>query len=165
MHENVTHGLPAFYREDSEILILGTMPSVSSRQAGFYYMHPQNRFWRALSDALGEPPAHSTEDKKELLIRNRIALFDVLKSCDISGSSDSSIKNPVPNDISGLINKTQIKRVLVTGKTAERLYKRYCEADTGIPAGYLPSPSPANCALPYEKLAEAYRLQLSTPIK
>lgn len=155
------HEFPAFYRADSEILILGTIPSVKSREAGFYYMHPRNRFWRALSDVFKEEFPKDVEGRKDMLLRHKIALFDVLKSCEIKGSSDASIKKPVPNDIAEIIRQTDIKRVLVTGKTAEKLYKKYCEQSTGIRAEYIPSPSPANCALSYGALVQEYAKRLS----
>ncbi len=156
----VEHTFPPFIREDSEILILGTMPSVKSREAGFYYMHPQNRFWRALFDVYSEPFSDSLDARLQLLIRYKIALFDVLLSCEITGSSDASIRDPVPNDIGALIKNSCVSRVFTTGKTALRLYEKYCEAGAGIKAEYLPSPSPANCALQYDRLLKAYKKAL-----
>ena len=157
---NVTHTFSAYINSDSEILILGTIPSVKSRESGFYYMHPQNRFWRLLSDTFNEALPKTIEDKKEFLKRHRIALYDVLESCDIEGSSDSSIKNAVPSDIASLIKNTEIKRIYVTGKTAEKLYIKHTEKKTGIKCIYLPSPSPANCAVKYEDMLNEYKNKL-----
>ncbi len=152
----VKHTFGPVYDAGSRILILGTIPSVRSREAGFYYMHPQNRFWRVLSDVLNEPFPESISDKKAMLIRRHIAIYDVLSACDINGSADSGIKNARPNDIAALISKTRISRVFVTGRTAERLYTALCEPSAGIPCEYLPSTSPANCAMKYDRLKEAY---------
>ncbi len=156
--EKVHHTLEAFYRQDSRILILGTMPSRKSRALGFYYMHPQNRFWTVLCEVFQEPYPKSIEDKKAFLLRHHIALWDVLSSCDMVGSSDSSIQNPVPNDILGLLQKTKIEKIYTTGKKSYELYMRYCFATTKKEAVLLPSPSPANCRMPYEELKEHYQI-------
>ncbi len=112
----VTHTFKPIYDKSSKILILGTMPSVKSRKEDFYYMHPQNLFWRVLSDILNETFPSSIDDKKRMLLDNRIALWDVLKTCDIQGSSDNTIKNPVPNDLSELLNDSKIDTIF-TRKT------------------------------------------------
>lgn len=158
MLQRVSHTIPPVYSDDSRVLILGTMPSVKSREAGFYYAHPQNRFFKVLAAVLNEEMPQTTEQKKAMLLKNRIALWDVLESCDISGSSDSSISNPKPNDISSLIGKTSVNAVFTTGKTAYRLYSRFCEDKTGIKAVCLPSPSPANAKMTLDMLTESYRV-------
>lgn len=155
--ETVYHTFPPFYQTDSKILILGTIPSVKSRKYGFYYMHPQNRFWKVLSMVLEEPYPMSKEKKEQLLIKHKIALWDVLASCEISGSSDASIQKEVPNDINWLLERTQIERIYTTGKKAYQLYQKYCYDKTKIPAIPLASTSPANCAFKLEDLLIEYR--------
>lgn len=152
----IHHEFPPYYDKDSKVLILGSIPSVKSRIAGFYYMHPQNKFWQVLAYIYQEDLPLEIEDKKCFLKRHHIALWDVLESCEISGSSDSTIKNPKVNDILSLINKTNIKRIYVTGKKALSLYQKYCYPKVGIEAIYLPSTSPANASCSYEKLKDSY---------
>ncbi len=160
--ERVFHTIPPVVSPESEILILGTMPSPKSREAAFYYAHPQNRFWPAISRALDEPPPQTREEKIALVLRHRLALWDVLASCEITGASDASIKNPVPNEIPALIAGTRISRVLCTGGTSAKLYTRLVYPDTGIPCETLPSPSAANARMRLEELAEAYRAALAS---
>ena len=112
----VTHPLNPIYDKNSKVLILGTMPSVKSREIGFYYANPQNRFWKTLSKVFNEKIGNTTEDRIDFLLKHNIALFDVLKSCDISSSSDTTIKNPIPNDLLPIINSSQIKTIFTTGK-------------------------------------------------
>ena len=150
------HNFPALFDENSEILILGSFPSQKSREAQFFYGHPQNRFWLVLSAVLGEKAPQGIEEKRKMLLENKIALWDVIKSCEIVGSSDSSIKNVVPNDISGIIKKSNIKRIFVNGKTAEKYYNKYILENTQIPASVLPSTSPANAAYSLERLIEEW---------
>lgn len=153
----VTHPLNPIYNENSKVLILGTMPSVKSREENFYYAHPQNRFWKTLSKVYNEVVGDSKEERIKFLLKHNIALFDVLKSCDISSSSDSSIKNPIPNDLTDILNNSKIKVIFTTGKTAYNLYQKLCYPKTNIQAIYLPSPSPANCPKGIEeKLFEEY---------
>lgn len=154
---HVTHEFPPLYAPDSEVLILGSIPSPKSREAAFYYGHPQNRFWRVMAEVLGEGLPTSTEEKKQMMFKHKIALWDVLAECDIAGASDTSIKNPVPNDMNRILNETQVKRIYTTGATAYKLYEKLCFPDCGIHAVKLPSTSPANCAVKYEQLVEAYR--------
>lgn len=122
MKQQVTHNFDAYYNKDSKILILGSIPSIKSRELGFYYMHPQNRFWKVMSKVLQEKYPETIEDKKNLLKKNKIALWDVINCCEIENSSDSSISNVVPNDIASLLKKTDIKKIYVTGKKALELY-------------------------------------------
>ena len=135
------------------------MPSPKSREYGFYYSHPQNRFWRVVSDLYGEPLPLTNGEKTALLVRRRIALWDVLQSCRIDGADDASIRDPVPNDVAGLLAKTNVAAVFTTGTKAASLYRRLCLKSTGVGAVPLPSTSPANCRFyTYEKLLEAYRV-------
>lgn len=155
-YRHVVHEFPPLYDESSEILILGSMPSPKSREQGFYYGHPANRFWRVMAAVLGAPFPETVEERKALMLSNHIALWDSLIECDIAGASDSSIKNPVPSDIPRLIGRTRIARIYTTGNVAHRFYKRYNYPKTGIEAVKLPSTSPANCAVSLERLIEAY---------
>ena len=142
---HVIHNLNPIYDENSYILILGSMPSIKSRYVGFYYSHPKNRFWSTLSKVFNEKIKDTKEDKINFLINHHIALFDCIKECDIIGSSDSTIKNVIPNDIDIIINNSKIKYIFTTGRTSYNLYKKYIYPKTNIEAIYLPSPSPANC--------------------
>lgn len=154
--ERVEHEFPPYYDSNSKILILGTIPSVQSRKVGFYYCHPQNRFWKVLAYLYQEEVPHTIEGKKALLSKHHIALWDVLASCTIDGSSDQSIRNPICNDLSFLLNKSSIEKIYTTGKKAYDLYQKYCYPNTKIEAILLPSTSPANAAYTLEKLVDAY---------
>ena len=154
----VNHEFGPYINKDSRVLILGSIPSLKSREYGFYYMHKQNRFWKVISDIFGNKFPDSLDDKKEFLRKNKIALWDVLESCDIEGSSDSSIKNPKVNDIKSLILDTDIKYIFVTGKKALDLYNKYCFKSVGIEAIYLPSTSGANARLSFNDLKEKYEI-------
>ena len=156
----VVHPIPPVYRADSRILILGSFPSVKSRETGFFYGHPQNRFWKVLATLLKEPVPDTIEEKKAMLLARRIALWDVIQSCDIKGSSDSSIKNVQPTDIGMILEKTNITRIYANGNKAGQLYKRYQFPVTGIEAMVLPSTSPANAAWSLERLCEAWQVIL-----
>lgn len=136
----------------SKVLVLGTAPSRKSREAGFYYGHPQNRFWRMLAAVTGEGTPQTTEEKKALLLRNGIALHDVIRSCDIIGSSDSTIRNVEPADLGRIFAVTGEIPVFCNGGTAYRLYRKYQEEKTGVPARQMPSTSPANAAWRLERL-------------
>ena len=158
MTEFIVHPLAPVRDGHSKVLVLGTMPSPKSREYGFYYSHPQNRFWHILSDLYGLPLPLSNDEKRAFLLRCGIALWDVLKSCRIDGA-DGSIRDPVPNDIDALLRETGIRSVFTTGTKARALYHRLCEPQTGVPAAALPSTSPANCRFyTYEKLLDAYRV-------
>lgn len=154
----VKHILKPIYTKTSKILILGTIPSPKSREIGFYYGHPQNRFWKILSEILSEPFPETKEEKIKLINKHDIALWDVLESCEIEGASDSSIKNPKPNNINKILKETKINTIFVTGKKAEILYNKLCLPKTNIPCIYLPSTSPANCAKSYQELKEEYQI-------
>ena len=154
----VSHEFGPYINKDSKVLILGSIPSVKSRELGFYYMHPQNRFWKLMSDLLNEKFPSTLDKKKNFLKQNKIALWDVLDSCEMKGSSDSSIKNPKVNDIKRLIEGTDVKYIFVTGKKALELYNKYCYNEVLIDAIYLPSTSGANCAFGYDTLKEKYEI-------
>lgn len=150
---------PVWDRE-SKILILGTFPSVASRQSGFYYGHPKNRFWDVMAKLTGSPVPRTIREKKDFLLRNRIAVWDVIQSCEIEGSSDGSIKNVIPNDIGALLSKSRINRIFANGKKAASLYNRYILPVTGREITELPSTSPANARYNNEKLYEAWSVIL-----
>ncbi len=150
----VNHTLEPIYDEYSKVLILGSMPSVVSRKIGFYYAHPRNRFWSVLSKVYNEEITDNINDKINFLHKHHIALYDVLKSCDIKSSQDSSIKNVKVNDLSKILKNSQIKVVFTTGKTAYNLYNKYTFPKTKIRAIYLPSTSPANTRKGIDELLE-----------
>ena len=152
----ITHPIPPVYDKNSRILILGSFPSVKSREEGFFYGHPQNRFWKVTSAVYGDELPKSVPEKKAFLLRNRIALWDVIGSCDIEGSSDSSIRNVIANDLSILLEEADIRQIYVNGRTAFKYYRKYSEAKTGRPAVCLPSTSPANAAWSIDRLTEAW---------
>lgn len=153
----VNHTLKPVYYKDSKVLILGSMPSIKSREVGFYYSHPKNRFWKTLEKVYNEKIGNTKQEKIVFLKKHYIALFDVLKSCDILASSDNSIKNPIPNDLTPILKKSNIKAIFTTGQKAYTLYQKYCYQDTKIKAIPLPSTSPANCPKGIqEKLEVAY---------
>ncbi len=154
----INHPIPPVYDDNSRILILGSFPSVASREAEFFYGHKQNRFWRVLATVFDTDIPESTEEKKAFLIKHGIALWDVIGSCDITGSSDSSIKNVVPNDISIILESANIKNIYVNGKTAMKYYNKYIRDKVNRDAVCLPSTSPANAAWSYEKLINAWKV-------
>lgn len=169
MQNTVIHEIPAVWDEESRVLLLGTMPSLASREAGFFYMHPQNRFWKVMAAVFGEELKFANNapdrgaairERRDFLLRHKIALWDVLSSCDIHGAADASIQNAVPNDFTEVFEKTKIRRVFCTGKTAFSLWTRLCaaryEGRFGIQAECLPSTSPANAAWSLERLIESY---------
>lgn len=161
MLTHIEHDLiPPVFNEYSVVLILGTMPSPKSREWGFYYAHPQNRFWPVLAAVFGEAVPYGTEERKSFALKHGIALWDVLAQCDIEGASDAAIKNPVANDIASLLKSSGIKTVFTTGKTAARLYEKLC-VPCGCPkAVELPSTSPANAKMSLDTLIERYRVIL-----
>lgn len=148
------HKLEPIYDANSRILILGTFPSVKSRNERFYYAHPQNRFWKVLSSVLKEEEPKKIEDKVKFLLTHHIALWDVIASCDIEGSSDASIRNVVPANLNQILNQAQIQKIFVNGTKAEKLYRTYCYCDTKREIIKLPSTSPANAAWSLERLIE-----------
>lgn len=148
--------LEPVYDGNSKILILGSFTSVKSREQGFYYGNPQNRFWKVISAALNAEPPDTVLQKKQLLLSNGIALWDVIESCSIEGSDDGSIRGVKPADITGLMSRAPIRRVFTNGGKAHALYRRFCEKETGVSAERLPSTSPANAAWDLPRLIEAW---------
>lgn len=152
----IKHPIPPIYDENSKILILGSFPSVRSREEGFFYGHPQNRFWKVTAAVFGDDLPKTVEEKKKFLLRNRIALWDVIGSCDIDGSSDASIRNVSVNDLGVILDHTGVKQIYANGSTAYKYYRKYSEKKTGRPAVCLPSTSPANAAWSAERLTDAW---------
>ena len=146
------------YSENSRALILGTWPSPKSREMAFYYGHPQNRFWRVLAAVLGCPVPATIDEKRNMLLAHHVAVWDVIASCEITGSSDSSIRNVVPTDLGRLLADTPISAIFCNGGTALRLYQKYQQNSTGIPAAGLPSTSPANAAWTLNRLVSVWNV-------
>ena len=157
-YQHITHPFFPVFDGHSEILILGSLPSVKSRENAFYYGHPQNRFWRVMAALYHETVPESIEEKKRLLLDNHIALWDVIQSCDIRGSSDSSIRNAVPTDLQSILENSKVRRIFANGKTAAALYRKYQFKKTGIEIVTLPSTSPANAVWTFERLCEAWKI-------
>lgn len=155
-YEHITHGFAPVFDESSRILILGSLPSVKSREQQFYYGHPQNRFWKVLAAIFAQPVPQTVPEKKEFLLRNRIALYDTIYECDIAGSSDQSIRNVVPTDLSPILSAASIQAIFTNGAASARVYKKYQLPLTGIEAVPLPSTSPANAAWSLDKLTDAW---------
>ena len=156
-YEHIKHPWGPIYDIDSEILILGSLPSPKSREVNFFYGHPQNRFWRLMSIIYDESKLESVEDKKAMLARNHLALWDVIDECDIEGASDASIKNVVPTSIASVIEDSKIHTIICNGSKAYDLYCKYQLSETGIAAKKLPSTSPANAAWSLNRLESAWR--------
>lgn len=152
------HEFAPVYNEKSKILILGTFPSVKSREEGFYYGHPMNRFWKVISTVLTVELPLTVDGKKDMLLKHHIALWDVIEECDIVGSSDSSIKNVTVNDFTMILNQSNISCIATNGATAGKLYQKYAYPITGIKNIALPSTSPANAGWSFERLVEAYTI-------
>ena len=159
-YTRVEHTFGPVYDSRSRVLILGTFPSVKSRETAFYYGHPRNRFWKVMAALWGEAVPETVEEKKRLLLEHGVAIWDVVQSCDIRGSSDSSIRNVRPADIPGLLKRTGIRQIYANGDAAFRLYRKYCEKQTGIPAVRLPSTSPANAVFSLERLTAEWGKKL-----
>ncbi len=157
----IEHPIPPLYGPRSERLILGSFPSVKSREAMFFYGHPQNRFWRVLAALCGEPTPRNVEEKTKLVLDHGFALWDVIASCEIVGSSDSSITNAVANDLTPILAGSRVTRIFCNGTTSFRLYGRYIQPVTGIEAVYLPSTSPANATWSLDRLIEAWGAALN----
>ena len=155
-YQRITHTFEPIYDENSRILILGSFPSVKSRENQFYYGHPQNRFWKVIAHVTGNKMPETIEEKKGMLIENGIAIWDVIHSCSIIGSSDTSIKDVVVNDFTEILSKSKITKIYVNGTKAYELYHKYAEKKTGMKAIKLPSTSPANAAWNLERLYKAW---------
>ena len=153
----IIHPISPVFDRDSRVLILGSFPSVKSREAGFFYGHPQNRFWKVTAAVFGEDMPRTIEEKRAFLLRNRIAVWDVIHSCEIEGSSDASIRNVVANDLRVILDTATIEAIYVNGKTALRYYERYIQPTIHRPATCLPSTSPANAAWSTERLVSEWK--------
>ena len=156
--ERLIHPIDPVYDEHSKILILGSFPSVKSREVSFFYGHPQNRFWKVLARIFEEEVPETTEEKKTMLLRNHVALWDVIRECDISGSDDASIENVIVNDLSLILDHCDIQKIFVNGKMAEKMYRRYTEDIVKRECICLPSTSPANAAWSLERLYESWKV-------
>ena len=159
-YQNISHTFEPVYNEASEILILGSFPSVKSRENHFYYGHPQNRFWKVLANVLNTDVPETIFEKKQMLLEHHIAVWDVIASCTILGSSDTSIKDVVVNDFTEILTKSNITKIYVNGTKAYELYHKYAEQKTGIKAIKLPSTSPANAAWKLDRLCEAWKKEI-----
>ena len=164
--ELIRHPFPPLYDEHSQVLILGSFPSVKSRETAFFYGHPQNRFWKVMSELLGEPFPETVPERRAMLLSHGVALWDVIASCEIRGSSDASIRNVTPNDLAKILEDAPVRQVFANGQTAGRLYRKYQER--GLREKYgdrarvivLPSTSPANAAWNLERLIGSWRVIL-----
>lgn len=154
----ITHTFEPVFDSRSRILILGTFPSVKSRENNFYYGHPRNRFWRVMAAVLSCPRPVTVSEKKEMLLRNGIALWDVVQSCEIEGSADASIRNVVPNRLETVTTQAPVERIYANGNTAGKLYAKYCMDGLNMDITVLPSTSPANAAFGLERLIAAWRI-------
>ena len=154
------HPIPPLYNDKSEVLILGSFPSVKSREANFFYGHPQNRFWKVIARIFDEEVPQTIEEKKRLILTHHLSMWDVIAECDIIGSSDSSIKDVVPNDLSVILDNAPIRRIIVNGKTAEKMYNKYTLDKTGIKAVVMPSTSPANAAWNIDRLVTEWEKEI-----
>lgn len=152
------HPFPPLYDKNSRVLILGSFPSVKSREQMFFYGHPQNRFWKVVSSVVGTDTPATIEEKSDFLHKNHIALWDVIASCDITGSSDSSIKNVVANDLTEILENADIRQIFVNGKTAEKYYNKYIRDTIGRASVCLPSTSPANAGWSLNRLVETWEI-------
>ena len=156
--QKIIHPIPPLYDENSRILILGSFPSIKSREAMFFYGHPQNRFWALLARLFDEPVPQSIGEKRELALRHHIAMWDSIHSCTIVGSSDSSVRNVVPNDLSVILDNSKVERIFCNGALSHKMYMKYIFPTTGIEAVKLPSTSPANAAFSMDRLMQAWRV-------
>lgn len=154
--QQIIHPFPPFVREDARILILGSFPSVKSREQKFFYGHPQNRFWKVMAGVCGCPVPGTIDEKKAFLAQNHIALWDTIHSCTITGSSDSSIRDVVSNDLTPILDKADIREIYCNGGTSYRLYEKYLRQQTGREAVKMPSTSPANAAWSVDRLMRAW---------
>lgn len=157
----ITHPFPPLYDKNSKILILGSFPSVKSREQMFFYGHAQNRFWKVISSVFNSPCPDTITQKKAFLLSSGIALWDVISSCEITGSSDSSIKNVTANDLSPILAESNIQKIFVNGKTAEKYYNKYTKDIIKREAICLPSTSPANAVWTLDKLIDEWKVILT----
>lgn len=160
IYKTIVHPLNPFYTHDSKILILGSFPSVKTREYGFFYGHSQNRFWRVMEILFNEELSNDIDERKDFLSRHKIALYDSIYQCDIIGSSDASIKNAQPSDLKEIIRGADIKEVFLNGSTSYKYYKKYHEKDLGHEGVKLPSTSPANARYRLDDLVNEWRVIL-----
>ncbi len=153
----LTHTFEPVYDENSKILILGSFPSVKSRENNFFYGHPQNRFWKVMANILATEVPTTIDEKRQMLLEHHVAVWDVIHSCSIEGSSDTSIRDVVVNDFSKILDNAKVEKIYVNGGKAYELYHKYAEKATGIKAIKLPSTSPANAAWSLERLCKAWK--------
>lgn len=156
--QRIVHPIPPLYDSQSRILILGSFPSVKSREAMFFYGHPQNRFWPLTARLFGEDIPTNIEEKKALALRHHIALWDSIHSCTIVGSSDSSVRDVVPNDLSVILDNSRVERIFCNGALSHKMYMKYIFPSTGIEAVKLPSTSPANASFGMDRLIEEWEI-------
>ena len=153
---HIIHPFPPLFDAECKILILGSFPSVKSREAMFFYGHPQNRYWKLIARLFDEPVPETIEEKKHLALSHHIAMWDTIRSCTITGSSDSSIRDVVPNDLSVILDHSKVERIFCNGAMSHKLYMKYIFSMTRIEAVKLPSTSPANAAFTLDRLAEEW---------
>lgn len=159
--DHIVHPLKPFYRPDSKILILGSFPSVKTREMGFFYGHPQNRFWKVLAILFQEDKEPLTiQERKDFLARNKVALYDVIYECDIRGSADSSIRNAKPTNLKKIVDSSSIDRIFSNGQLSGKMYRKYQEKTLGMKTQVLPSTSPANARYRLDDLVEAWQVIL-----
>ena len=158
MSERILHPFPPLFDSESRTLILGSFPSVKSREAMFFYGHPQNRFWRLIALLCHEDTPQTVEEKSSLILRHHLALWDSIRSCTITGSSDSSVRDVVPNDLRVICDNSKTERVFCNGALSHKMYMKYIYPQTGVAAVKLPSTSPANAAYSLERLAESWQV-------
>ncbi|MCM1544640.1 MAG: DNA-deoxyinosine glycosylase [Ruminococcus sp.] len=156
MSNIIVHPIPPLFQPESDTLILGSFPSIKSREGEFFYHHPQNRFWKVIAAVTNSPIPTSIDEKRDMILSNRFALWDSIGQCEITGSQDSSIRNAVPNDISSILAQTKITRIFCNGGTSHQYYQKYIFPKTGIEAFKLPSTSPANASWSLERLINAW---------
>lgn len=160
-YQRVKHEFEPVYDSGSRILILGSFPSVKSREQQFYYGHPQNRFWKVIASLTGTALPQTIEEKKRMLLQNGIAVWDVIDECEIIGSSDSSIRNVVPTDLNRVLAIADIRAIYANGNTAKRLFERFQQKSCGRKIIGLPSTSPANAAFSLERLIDCWKCILN----
>lgn len=156
--QSMVHPFPPLFDKNSSVLILGSFPSVKSREQNFFYGHPQNRFWKLIALLFDEEIPQSIDEKKRLILKHNLALWDVIHSCTVTGSSDSSIKDVVANDLSEILKNSKVNRIFANGALSHKMYMKYIFPKTGIEAVKLPSTSPANAAFSLDRLAENWKI-------
>ncbi len=156
--QSMVHPFPPLFDKNSSVLILGSFPSVKSREQNFFYGHPQNRFWKLIALLFDEEIPQSIDEKKRLILKHNLALWDVIHSCTVTGSSDSSIKDVVANDLSEILKNSKVNRIFANGALSHKMYMKYIFPKTGIEAVKLPSTSPANAAFSLSRLAESWKI-------